>query len=72
MGQRLFLQNCSQRHGSDARGGRGFPNLTDSEWQWGGQPDQIKTTIMGGRQGIMAAWVKSSAKMAFRKWPPMC
>ena len=34
----------------------GFPNLTDSEWQWGGAPDQIKTTIMGGRQGIMAAW----------------
>jgi cytochrome c oxidase cbb3-type subunit 3 len=56
VGQRLFLQNCSQCHGSDARGGRGFPNLTDSEWQWGGQPDQIKTTIMGGRQGIMAAW----------------
>ncbi|WP_109112189.1 cytochrome-c oxidase, cbb3-type subunit III [Aeromonas caviae] len=56
VGQRLFLQNCSQCHGSDARGGRGFPNLTDSEWQWGGAPDQIKTTIMGGRQGIMAAW----------------
>lgn len=56
VGQRLFLQNCSQCHGSDARGGRGFPNLTDSEWQWGGAPDQIKTTIMGGRQGVMAAW----------------
>ncbi len=56
VGQRLFLQNCSQCHGSDARGGRGFPNLTDSEWQLGGEPAQIKTTIMGGRQGVMAAW----------------
>ncbi|MFM4942650.1 cytochrome-c oxidase, cbb3-type subunit III [Aeromonas bivalvium] len=56
VGQRLFLQNCAQCHGSDARGGRGFPNLTDAEWQWGGQPDQIKTTIMNGRQGVMAAW----------------
>ncbi|MGL5030587.1 MAG: cytochrome-c oxidase, cbb3-type subunit III [Aeromonas sp.] len=56
VGQRLFLQNCAQCHGSDARGGRGFPNLTDHEWQWGGQPEQIKTSIMAGRQGIMAAW----------------
>ncbi|MCS3456028.1 cytochrome c oxidase cbb3-type subunit 3 [Aeromonas sp. BIGb0405] len=56
VGQRLFLQNCAQCHGSDARGGRGFPNLTDAEWQWGGKPSDIKTTIMNGRQGIMAAW----------------
>ncbi|MDO2948524.1 cytochrome-c oxidase, cbb3-type subunit III [Aeromonas simiae] len=56
VGQRLFLQNCAQCHGSDARGGKGFPNLTDGEWLWGGQPEQIKTTIMNGRQGIMAPW----------------
>ena len=42
VGQRLFLQNCSQCHGSDARGGRGFPNLTDSEWQWGGAPTRSR------------------------------
>jgi len=56
VGQRLFLQNCAQCHGSDARGGKGFPNLTDSEWQWGGEPDQIKTTILQGRQAAMPAW----------------
>ena len=38
MGQRLFLNYCSQCHGSDARGGRGFPNLTDKDWLYGGSP----------------------------------
>ncbi|WP_375054856.1 cytochrome-c oxidase, cbb3-type subunit III [Zobellella sp. DQSA1] len=56
VGQRLFLQNCAQCHGSDARGARGFPNLTNNDWLWGGSPEQIKTTIMHGRQGVMAAW----------------
>ncbi len=56
VGQRLFLQNCAQCHGSDARGGKGFPNLTDSEWQWGGEPEQIKTTLLQGRQAVMPAW----------------
>ncbi len=36
IGQRLFLNNCAQCHGSDAKGGRGFPNLTDNDWLWGG------------------------------------
>ncbi|MEL7422870.1 MAG: cbb3-type cytochrome c oxidase N-terminal domain-containing protein, partial [Bacteroidota bacterium] len=36
VGQRLFLQNCSQCHGSDARGQKGFPNLTDDAWLYGG------------------------------------
>ncbi|WP_417614416.1 cytochrome-c oxidase, cbb3-type subunit III [Oceanisphaera sp.] len=56
VGQRLFLQNCAQCHGSDARGARGFPNLTDGDWLWGGKPEQIKATIMHGRQGAMPAW----------------
>ncbi len=53
MGQRLFLTYCAQCHGSDARGAKGFPNLTDNDWLYGGEPDTIKTTILGGRQGIM-------------------
>lgn len=53
MGQRLFLTYCAQCHGSDARGAKGFPNLTDGDWLYGGAPDAIKTTIMGGRQGVM-------------------
>jgi len=53
MGQRLFANNCAQCHGSDARGGVGFPNLTDNDWLWGGDPDTIKTTILNGRSGVM-------------------
>jgi cytochrome c oxidase cbb3-type subunit 3 len=53
MGARIFLNNCAQCHGSDGRGSRGFPNLTDSEWQWGGAPEAIKTTIVAGRKAAM-------------------
>ncbi len=55
IGQRLFLTHCSQCHGSDAGGGKGFPNLTDNDWLYGGDPEVIKTTITGGRQGAMPA-----------------
>jgi len=53
IGERLFLTYCAQCHGSDARGNKGFPNLTDSDWLYGGAPDVIKTTIMHGRNGQM-------------------
>ena len=53
MGQRLFLINCAQCHGSDARGGKGFPNLTDNDWLYGGEPEVIKTSIANGRNGVM-------------------
>ncbi|ATE60720.1 cytochrome-c oxidase, cbb3-type subunit III [Thauera sinica] len=53
MGQRMFLTYCAQCHGSAAQGAKGFPNLTDEEWQWGGDPATIKTTILGGRMGVM-------------------
>ncbi|TKB57447.1 cytochrome-c oxidase, cbb3-type subunit III [Ferrimonas aestuarii] len=53
IGQRLFLQNCSQCHGSDAKGGKGFPNLTDDAWLYGGDPATIKLTLMNGRRGMM-------------------
>ncbi|EKE87002.1 cytochrome-c oxidase, cbb3-type subunit III [Idiomarina xiamenensis] len=56
VGQRLFLQNCSQCHGSNAMGGPGFPNLTDDDWLHGGSPAKIKETIIGGRQGAMPAF----------------
>ena len=38
IGERLFLNNCAQCHGSDARGSKGFPNLSDSDWLHGGAP----------------------------------
>ena len=53
IGDRLFMNNCAQCHGSDARGSKGFPNLTDADWLWGGTPDAIKTTLNEGRQGVM-------------------
>lgn len=52
-GERLFLTYCAQCHGSDARGARGFPNLVDNAWQWGGDPEAIKATITNGRYGVM-------------------
>ncbi|RUO21672.1 cytochrome-c oxidase, cbb3-type subunit III [Aliidiomarina haloalkalitolerans] len=56
IGQRLFLQNCAQCHGSDARGAQGFPNLTDGVFNWGASAQQIHTTIMDGRQAAMPAF----------------
>jgi cytochrome c oxidase cbb3-type subunit 3 len=53
---RLFATYCTQCHGSDARGATGFPNLRDSEWLYGGQPENIETTILNGRRGAMPAW----------------
>lgn len=53
IGERLFMNNCAQCHGSDARGSRGFPNLTDTEWMVGHAPDAIKATIRDGRTGVM-------------------
>jgi cytochrome c oxidase cbb3-type subunit 3 len=53
MGKRMYLTYCMQCHGADARGAKGFPNLTDNDWQWGGEPEQIKATIVEGRMGIM-------------------
>jgi cytochrome c oxidase cbb3-type subunit III len=53
IGQRLFLNYCSQCHASDARGGKGFPNLADSDWLYGGEPATIEATITSGRNGVM-------------------
>ena len=63
IGERLYLNNCAQCHGSNARGSKGFPNLTDSDWLWGGSLEAIKTSIVEGRAGNMppmAAAVGSS------------
>jgi cytochrome c oxidase cbb3-type subunit 3 len=53
IGQRLFLTYCAQCHGSDAGGGPGFPSLRDKDWLYGGEPAQIKASIMDGRNGTM-------------------
>lgn len=56
VGGRLFNNHCSTCHGSDARGARGFPNLRDGDWLYGGTPEAVKTTILTGRQGVMPPW----------------
>jgi len=53
IGERLFINNCAACHGSDARGSKGFPNLTDNDWLYGGSHEKIKETLTGGRQGMM-------------------
>ena len=53
IGQRLFINNCATCHGSDARGSKGFPDLTDSDWLHGGSPAKIEETITLGRTGVM-------------------
>ena len=52
----LFALNCSTCHGSDARGAKGFPNLTDRDWLWGGSEERVYQTIAQGRDGLMPAW----------------
>jgi cytochrome c oxidase cbb3-type subunit 3 len=57
VGQRLFIQNCAQCHGSDAHGTTGFPNLADKDWLFGGTPEKIKESIMHGRNAVgMMSW----------------
>ncbi len=53
IGERLFMNNCAQCHGSDARGSKGFPNLTDKDWLGGSTPNDIKNVILKGRTGNM-------------------
>ena len=53
VGQSLYATYCSQCHGSAALGARGFPNLRDGVWQWGGTPAQIEHSILRGRKAVM-------------------
>jgi cytochrome c oxidase cbb3-type subunit III len=53
VGERLFMNNCAQCHGSDARGSKGFPNLADGDWLHGGAPEKIAETITNCRRGQM-------------------
>lgn len=56
IGGRLFANNCATCHGSDGRGGSGFPNLTDEDWLYGGDPATIELSILNGRSGLMPAF----------------
>lgn len=53
IGERLYINNCAACHGSDARGSKGFPNLSDGDWLWGGSFEAIQQSIVQGRNGVM-------------------
>lgn len=55
IGRRLFANHCAMCHGSDGRGGAGFPNLADDDWLYGGDFDAVQTSIAQGRSGMMPA-----------------
>jgi len=55
LGQNQYANNCATCHGSDARGAKGFPNLTDNDWLYGGSPEAIEFSIKYGRMGVMPA-----------------
>lgn len=55
LGQNLFQNNCATCHGSDGRGARGFPNLADASWLYGGSATAIEQSIANGRMGVMPA-----------------
>jgi cytochrome c oxidase cbb3-type subunit III len=65
-GKAVFADNCAPCHGSGAQGSKGFPNLNDDDWLWGGTLDQIYQTIRygvrsgdpKGHQGEMLAFGK--------------
>lgn len=57
MAKRVFANNCSVCHGSDAKGSYGFPDLSDNDWLYGGRPEQIARSIRGGRNGVMPSWL---------------
>ena len=55
VGERLFMNNCSQCHGSDGGGSKGFPNLTNADGAWLGArtAEHIVQTVTHGRTGLM-------------------
>ncbi len=56
VGERIYQNNCAVCHGANAQGGYGFPNLTDDDWLYGGEPENIVTTLERGRNGLMPSW----------------
>ncbi len=49
-GASLFGDNCATCHGAGGQGFKGYPNLNDDAWLWGGTLDDIKTTLLYGRR----------------------
>ncbi len=55
IGRNTFLNVCAACHGSDGRGAKGFPNLTDDEWMVSNNPETVLGVVKNGRIGVMPA-----------------
>lgn len=66
-GRSAFNVNCSQCHGSGAQGFKGYPNLNDDEWLWGGTLNAIHHTITHGVRNTDGEEARDSAMPAFLK-----
>jgi len=64
-GRSAFNVNCSQCHGSGAQGFKGYPNLNDDEWLWGGSVESIHATIAHGIRNTDDEAARSSDMPAF-------
>ena len=64
-GAAAFRLNCVQCHGSGAAGGKGYPNLNDDDWLWGGTLDQIHTTLQHGIRYMTDADTRQSLMPSF-------
>jgi cytochrome c oxidase cbb3-type subunit 3 len=66
-GKAAFGENCAPCHGSGGQGGKGYRNLTNEDWLWGGHLDQVSYTITHGIRAYQDADTRTSAMPAFGK-----
>lgn len=66
-GKAAFAENCAACHGSGGQGGKGYRNLTNDDWLWGGKLDDIQMTITHGIRADYDKDTRSSAMPAFGK-----
>lgn len=64
-GGAVFRTWCAQCHGSGAAGAKGYPNLLDNDWLWGGTVEDIHTTISHGIRNTTDADARYSQMPAF-------
>jgi len=65
VGKVAFLNNCAGCHGAGGQGAKGYPNLNDDDWLWGGKLADIKTTIEHGVRWDADKDTRSAAMPAF-------
>lgn len=63
LGRAVFGNHCATCHGSAGQGALGYPDLTDTIWQWGGSPADILHTVLQGRSAQMPPWASALATM---------